>query len=171
MGRPFDGSRDQLGKEIYIEGVAAQMRVRDVIAPVDVDHVAEGLEGVKGDAERQEDIEMGDEVAQAGGLEQRAGAVSEEVKVFEIAEQPDQKHDGDREPGAAGARIARAADAATGLKGHQGLSHDQEDVFPPPAHVEVVAGGQQQPQPIPVGQRKIRQHHEGEENGVFEGIK
>ena len=56
----LDGSGHQLGEEGHEGGVNAEMPLRPNLAAVDVDHVAEGLEGVKGDADGQCKVQQGD---------------------------------------------------------------------------------------------------------------
>jgi len=52
-----DGSGDQLGKERHVDGEVEEVIGRDSPFPVDVDGVAEGLEGVERDSERQHEAE------------------------------------------------------------------------------------------------------------------
>ena len=51
-----DGPLDHLGEEGGEEGVLQQVRFRRVLAPLHVDEVADGLEGVEGDAQGQHPI-------------------------------------------------------------------------------------------------------------------
>ena len=57
VARLFDGARHQLGKIGDEQRIVAEVLLRTEVPAVDVDDVGEGLEGVKGDADGQENVQ------------------------------------------------------------------------------------------------------------------
>ena len=58
------------------------MRLRLALAAIDIDRIAQGLEGVEGDPHRQQQIEIGNRIADASEAERLAQAVVEQVEVL-----------------------------------------------------------------------------------------
>lgn len=96
VGGPLDGPRDKLRKEgdkgTKGDGVSGGLEV----ASIDVDGVGKGLEGVKGDADRQDDLQGGGVHGDAEGVPGRDPILDEKVGILEVAE--DAKVDGERYP-------------------------------------------------------------------------
>ena len=96
VGGALDGPRDKLGKERdecgKCDGVAGGLEV----APIDVDGVGEGLEGVEGDADGQDDLQGGGVHGDAEAVPGGDPVLDEEVGVLEVAK--DAKVDGERNP-------------------------------------------------------------------------
>ncbi len=57
--RALDRPGHELGEEADVEREYAEMPLGLALAAVDVDGVAEGLEGIEGDADRKQDVELG----------------------------------------------------------------------------------------------------------------
>ena len=66
--RPLDGPRDQLRIEHHVYREDARMLLRLLPAPVDLDDVGQALEGVKGQAQRQDDVQHPLRVVQTQGV-------------------------------------------------------------------------------------------------------
>ena len=77
-----DGPRDQLGEKADKQTVA-QEAVLPGLTPVGIDNVGNLLECEKGDGQRQDDS-----VEVEAGAQRLIGDVDEEIRVFEIAQQP-----------------------------------------------------------------------------------
>ena len=54
---PFDGPRHHLGKKGVEGGKGEQIRTRRALAPINIDDVTQRLEGIKGDAHGQNDVQ------------------------------------------------------------------------------------------------------------------
>ena len=90
----LDGSGHQLGEEGHEGGVNAEMSLRPNLAAVDVDHVAEGLEGVKGDSNRQHQLQRHRVHGNGDGTAEIADGLADEVEVFEHEENAKTTHQG-----------------------------------------------------------------------------
>jgi len=83
---PLDRPGDQLGKEADESEESQEVACRLDLAPINVDAVAEGLEGVEADADRQDDAQRRDVGLEPERREQVGKGVDEEVEVLEDGE-------------------------------------------------------------------------------------
>ena len=90
----LDGSGHQLREEGHEGGVNAEMPLRPNLAAVDVDHVAEGLESVKGDSNRQHQLQRHRVHGNGDGTAEIADGLADEVEVFEHEENAKTTHQG-----------------------------------------------------------------------------
>ena len=79
-----DRAGDELGKERNVERHVDRIAVGAEASPVDVDDVAEAVEGEERDAERQLDVGLAEVVAER--LQERGEIGGDEIGVFEQAE-------------------------------------------------------------------------------------
>ena len=112
MARPDDGARHQLGKEGDVEGELPDGVHRLQLAEVDVERVAHALEGVKRDADGQEDLPSREPDAEAQAAEQRLHAGQSEVGVLEIGQDPQVAGNAAGQEDAARPQALRTADGA-----------------------------------------------------------
>ncbi|WP_241738943.1 hypothetical protein [Pontibacter beigongshangensis] len=169
---PFDGPGHQLWEEGDEEGEDARVALGPDAAVVDVDGVAHGLEGVEGDAHGQQQPEGGGGVVQAQQAGQVTGGRAEEVQVLEGEEDAQVGDEAEPEPGLAPVPLlvgVAAHHAAAGVV-DEGGEGQQQGVVHAPAHVEGVAGRQQQGPAEAVGQQVVEQHHGREEDQELEGV-
>ena len=151
-----DGPRNQLGKQGDIRAEVDEVLLCRDAAAIDVDGVAQALEGVKADADGQRKMKQRN--FQAGDGVQTA---DEEVRVLENPQQPHADDDGRQQPELfplPGAFDAQAADVAQ----HDGEHHQGQQPQLPPA-VKNQAGKEQNGVfPLP-GREKIHRQHRREE--------
>ncbi len=57
MPAPFDGPRHHLGEKGVEGGEGEKIRTRRALAPINIDDVTQRLEGIKGDAHGQNDVQ------------------------------------------------------------------------------------------------------------------
>jgi len=168
-GGTLDGACHQLREKGHVQGEIPEVPFRLLFAAVDVDGIAQCLEGVEGDAHRQQHFErrQGNPVEVKEELEIRR----EEVEIFESekhAEIADQAHQ-QKECSAAGGLAAADAEGGRVIE-HRG-SEQEYQVVGLPASVEVVARSEQKYPPEAEGQGKIPHHDNGEEYNEVERIK
>lgn len=77
--RPLDGACHQLGKVGYEQGKGHEVPLGLHLAPININGVAEGLEGVKGNAHRQDDVQHRRSKGDAHRAAQRRDGFAEEV--------------------------------------------------------------------------------------------
>jgi hypothetical protein len=109
--RAHDRAGDELREERDEEGEVQEAALRGQRAPVDLDGVAEALEGVEADAVGQEDAQRLPARREAQGVEQRADVLLEEAVVLEEGEHAEVRRQARQQPGAARARAAGVLDA------------------------------------------------------------
>ena len=68
---PLDGSRHHLGKKGVESGEGEQILTRRALAPIHIDDVTQGLEGIKGDAHGQDDGQHAPVGVEAHGAQER----------------------------------------------------------------------------------------------------
>ena len=165
----LDGPGHQLGEEGDEQGVVDEVLLRFHVLAVDIDGVAQGLEGVEGDAHGQEHVQQGHVQAQARGVDRVGQKARGEVVILEEEQHPqvEEEAEGHPEPPLAPHRVAYQQAAAVGDGG--GEQHEQ-GVGGVPAHVEEVAGQQQLDVPGAAGQQVIDQQVEPQEQQVLDGI-
>ena len=151
-----DGACNQLGEQGDIRAEIDEVLLCRDAAAIDVDGVAQALEGVKADADGQRKMKQRN--FQAGDGVQTA---DEEVRVLENPQQPHADDDGRQQPEffpLPGAFDAQAADVAQ----QDGERHQGQQPQLPPA-VKNQAGKEQNGVfPLP-GREKIHRQHRREE--------
>lgn len=80
--------RHELGKEGDEEREFDEVAARFHLPLIDVDRVAQRLEGIEGDADREEDVERDRADLKAGAREKEVDVIGEEIEVLEAAEHP-----------------------------------------------------------------------------------
>ena len=79
----LDGPGHQLREEGDVEREDAQMALSRSVAPIDIDRVSDGLEGVEGDAKRQQEIKRGHGVKDVDRFQGLLDIAGEKIEVFE----------------------------------------------------------------------------------------
>ena len=167
--RPLDGPGHQLGEEGDEQGVVEEVPLGGHVLPVHVDGVAQGLEGVKGDAHRQQHVQQGHVHGKAQIVQPPGEHVRGEVVVLEEEQHPQVQHQAQGHPQPALAPHGTAHQQAAAVGDGGGEEH-QKGVDGVPAHVEVVAGQQQLEVPGPAGQQVVEGHVHRQEHQVLDGV-
>jgi hypothetical protein len=171
ISRADDWSRDQLREKRDREHEIAQ-RFRGLHdATIDVERVGQGVEGVEGNSDRQEDVEMRRLINDADARHQPLKIFEQEISVFEKAEHAQVGGEAGHEPEFARARSRGLGDAGAEpkIEGSSGKKQGCERRIPRAIkkiareHEEVFARG-------PVAQTPIRRHDNGEENDERERV-
>ena len=134
-----DGAGHQLGEEGDIQRHVHKAFLRANLAPVHIDGIAEGLEGIKADAHRQQDVQA----PRPGDAEEGAEGVHEKIEILENA-QNHQRHDHAQRDPQLPAVLFIGGGAAIG---HHRQAQHQKAAFPVPPAVEHIAGQKQQHMP------------------------
>ena len=163
-GGALDGACDELGEEADVgeegHGVA---RWGDGAA-VDVDGIAEGLEGVERDADGEDEVE--EQVVGAAAEEEVGEGLDEEVVVFEQAEyQQVDNNIRPEEPSSPPPR--RAVDGKAAEVGGEGGEGDEEQEAGVPAGVEETGGGEDEE--VLAAEGRAQEPVDGEDHGQEEG--
>ena len=172
VGRPLDGAGHQLrGKgDEHAEGHRIARGLD--IAAIHVDGVADGLERVKRDTHRQQDIQCGPVGIYPEKPQQVHKAVPHEVQILEHGQDAQVEHDVGRCPRAVMARAVAAHHQRRAECGHR-REHDQAQHLPVPPTIKNVTGDQQE-QVLPLevaAQAPVDEKHQGQEQRVCIGIK
>ena len=168
LGQEVDGALDGPGDELGEEG-DEEREVEEVagggeLAAVDVDGVAQRLEGVEGDADREHDAAGEGRELEAEERQQVGEALGEEARVLEDAEQREVGDDaGGDEPLAAAGIVALAEGDPDPVVDHGG-EQDQAEEAPVPGAVEEVARGQQPAVLGPMRQQPVDRVHQGQKD-------
>ena len=165
LRQKFRGLDDRPGHQLREKGDVERELHRVVAggqrAAVDVDGVAQALEGVKGDAHRQYDVQRA-----VLDVEKRAEAVEKEVRVLEI-KQHRQRHA--HAHGQYGAAPGAFFHGQPRQVGHRREQQHQSAKAPVPPAVEYVAGDEQRPLPgAGAPEEQLREQHEGKEDGEYD---
>jgi len=88
MRRPLDGAGDQVGKEGDEGEVGTDILGRLQLSAIDINRVAESLEGVEADSRRQNENERRSVDVNSDGGEKNSKAVGKEVEVLEKPNTP-----------------------------------------------------------------------------------
>ncbi len=134
-----DGAGHQLGEKGDIQRHVHKAFLRPDLAPVHIDGIAEGLEGVEADAHRQQDVQT----PRPGNAEKGAEGVHKEVEVLEDA----QNHQGHDHAHSDPKLFPIPLISGGAAIGHQGQAQHQKAAFPVPPAVEHIAGQEQQHMP------------------------
>ena len=141
-----DRPRDEMRKHGNEAGEINEVRHRFRFAAINIDRVAERLERVEADPEREHDAKESVELREAERGRERVVVLDPEVEVFEKTERREIEEDRDEDGVALGARARRAA----GELGHRLMQHAPE--FPG------VVCDDQTHQPIDEGGREHERH-------------
>ncbi len=163
--RPLDRPGHQLREERDVEGKIEKPPGRRGLSAIHVDRVAQGLEGVERDADRQDDVQRGLGDAETQHLQQVHGLADKEAKVFEDREQPEVECNRDRqeapllEPAQAVLRDGEGDEIV-----HHRRGQDEPEKPPVPIAVKHIAGHQQEPVLTTVRQAPVNKHHNRKED-------
>ena len=167
--RTFDRPRHQLREEAHVGGELGEGAPRRKVPAVHLDRVGHGLEGVEGDADREQHVEE----REGGGDTQRRGqtvaALREEVPVLEEAEQAQVRRAAEADPASARAPVFRGLEASRDPVVHRRREEEQRHVAPLPPGVEEVGGHEQQRvlrREAAAQQQRERQHRGQEEREI-----
>ena len=114
------------------------------VAPIDVDGVGEGLEGVEGDADGQDDLQGGGVHGDAEGVPRGNPVLDEEVGVLEVAEDAEVDGEGDPQPPFLPRLVGRFFNADADEKVDDGGEGDEPEEAPVPPPVEDIGRNEQQ---------------------------
>ena len=157
VGAADDGTRDELGKEGDIEQDGEEIPLDPARIPVDIDHIAEALEGEEGDADGQADLRH--RQGQAQGVVEDLG---EEGRVFVEDQQADvqqhrQQHRGLPSPPAGGAQAEEVVQP-------DGQQHNQHRHGLPEGVEHQARRSQQEVSGAVIPDQGVEQEHRGEED-------
>ena len=145
VGGALDGARHQLREERDEERIDEEVLFRLGRPAVHVDGVTQRLEDVEGDAHGQEDVELRNGHPQAEGAEKARHALCRPVEILEKKQY--RKVDDERGHQERLLPLSIFLDAQGCQVGHRGAGQQQQDIDRLPAHVEIVAGCQQEQVP------------------------
>ncbi len=152
----LDGPGHQLGEKGDEQRVIAEVPLRGGPAPVYVQHVGQGLEGVKGDAQPP-----------CGAAMDQPG---EKARVFEHAQAAQAGAQRHRQAGPSDGRGLFPGRAQPAQPGGRSYGHQQQPRHRLPPEVKQPAGRQQQRPAQPVGQGPVERQHGREEQQEFQGV-
>ena len=165
IGRPFNGSGDQLGKERHKGGKINEVARGPHLAPINIQRIGHGLEGVKGYSDRQDDVQMAHRGIDSDLLEQHDQIVRKEIEVFEEPQHAQTRGHADHHRDFAAALVVACIpdNQPGGVVDGRGDENQREKAPIPPA-IEKVAGNQQQDVLAPMGQGPIEAVDHQKEN-------
>ncbi len=137
----FDGAGDELGEEGDVGEEGEEVAGGGELTAKDIEGVAEGLEGIEGDADGEDDvkgwgIEGEAELAGEGGK-----GLDEEAEVFEETEDTEVAGEAEEEPGLASPGGGGVGDAEGGAVVKEAGDEEEGEEPPVPPRVEYVTGG------------------------------
>ena len=144
VGGPLDGPGHELGEEGDEGGEADGISGGLEVAAVDVDGVGEGLKGVEGDADGQDDMQGGGVHGDTKRIPCGDPVLDEEVGVLEVSEDAEVDGEGDPEPLFLPWLGVGLFDADANEEVDEGGEGDEPEEAPVPTSVEDVGGDQQQ---------------------------
>ena len=160
----------QLGKERDEQRIAEKIGFGLRPTLVDVDHVAQRLEGEEADAHRQQNIHLRQTQRKAQCAAHAVQNVDEHAGIFEIAEHAEVEDDAADEHRFARLRLCNAGNRQRADVGDEGACGHQQRVFRVPIHIEVIAA-QQQPDPADFPrQNEVKQRDDREEDQIRKRI-
>ena len=147
-----DGTGDELGEEADVGAEGNEAALGRDIAPIDIDDIAQALEGVEADADGQGQPQQGD--GQAGdGID----GTDEEVGIFENAHQRHRQGNTNPEPDLLPLRPTGHGQAAAVIA-KNGTRHQEQVLGLAPA-VEDQAENEKHQVPKPLGHNEVHQQH------------
>ena len=168
---PFDGPGDQLGEEADIEGEAAQVPFWFELAPVYIDGVGEGLEGVEGNAKAQQEFGVGQFDRPARRLGQGAQAVAEEVVILKEKEEAQIGAEAEGQPAPLSTARIALVNPLCREKVDCRRKPDEDYIARFPCHVKAIAHREEQG-PLPFLRHQVIQpDHQGKEKAEWHGVK
>lgn len=138
-GRALDGSGDELWEVGDEEGEIDEVPRGLGLASVDVDRVRHRLEGVKRDANGEDDIQRRRGEAEADGIEKGGGVLDEEVEVFKEAEDTEVRDHRDGDPAFPESVGICIGDLLADEEIDDSREKDEPEKAPVPSSVEEVA--------------------------------
>jgi len=168
--RALDGARDELREEGDKERLAEKITLRRDAAAIDVRRVAERLERVKRDADRQNDIELRLQDGEAKMLKQRVHVVQRKIKVFEEEQNGEICAETHRHAPALAPHGGGPFDEQAGGIGDGRGGQHQKGILRVPAHVKIVAGRQQPKITVFFGKQEVNQGDNREKDQKLDGI-
>ena len=166
----LDGAGDKLREEGNEQRVIAEMPLGFDGAAVHVDDIAECLEGVERDTHGQDEVEeivVHRQTEQTQKTRHRAG---EEVEVFIEKQYAEAGGQGDHEICPAQLRVFRARHEEACRVGYRRREGNEIHEIRIPAHVKIVAGGEEHDPAVFRGDHEMQERHDGEKDQVFERI-
>ena len=155
----LDGAGDELREERDEQRVAEKIRLRVDVAAVDVDGVAQRLKRVERDADGQEQADRRHGEADARKSQHPREILEKERRVLEHRQHAEVGDQHGNERSLARKIPPRARDDAAAEPGHDRREQHQQSVFRRPAHIEIVAGGEQPIVPPAHGDDEVQQRH------------
>ena len=140
------------------------------LAPVDIDHIAQGLEGIEGDAHRQQNLQRDRVQPDGKDPQQLHHTVREEIEVFEEKQQRQADAYGGHKNCFPRPRLLRLFQQDPGQIGNDGGRKNQHDIVRIPAHIKIAAGNQQQSPPVFVRQQPMENKYHRHEYRKAKGI-
>ena len=173
------GGHNQLREEGDKEGIAEEVFFRGDLPPVHIDGIAQGLEGIEGDAHRQQHVKGRVVKLKAQRAQQSIETVNGEVEILEKEQNrqvdaqahPQHQTPAEQQRPPLQGRLLQPLQTQAAAIGDQGGQQHQQGIDRVPAHIEVVAA-QQQPEVLDPGRNEIvHDHHNGQENQKLQGVK
>src|ERR1700678_2325402 len=170
LQRALNGSGNHLRKEGYLERVLPQVLLRRYPAPVDLNGVAHRLKGVKGKSDRQDDCQQRWVVLQTKEMARAAEGAGEKVEIFENDQESQIAKQTQAQVKTAAPHPLRFLYLEAGHVVDQRDSPDDKDVPRAPAHVEVVAGDEQDDSARSAAGEEKKQPHNNEKEQELKAI-
>ena len=168
--RGHDRTRHHVREERHEEGEVDRVLGGLHLAPIDVDDVADALEGVEGDPDGQDHVEVKAQGVEARGLEQGIERAHEEVAVLEVAEEEQVDEDAQGHPTLGLRGPAHAGDRRP-QEPVGGAGQEEESQEPPvPAGVEEIARGQEEEVLAAPREERVHAQHEREKQPELKGV-
>lgn len=169
-GGTLDGAGEQLGEEGNVGGVVEERLGGLDAAAEEIDGVGEGLEGIEGDADGEDDLGQPPGALVAEPVGEGADLGDREAEVFEGAEEADVEDEREREPAFARRVAGGLMDAATDDVIDDGGEADEQEEAPIPPAVEDIAGDEEQAVLPAVREPRVQGGDDGEKGPEGEGV-
>ena len=164
IARPLDRPRYKLREEGYKQGIIDDIFLGGNGSPVYIQRITQRLEGIKGNAYGQQQVEMHSARADAKPAAHCRDRIQYKVSIFKQrkdTEIADERKGNDCLPPSVGICFLNHDPAEVRDDGRQ---TDQHGIFRIPAHVKPVAGNEQPHRPEAPGNDKQNQHHNREKD-------
>ena len=177
--RPLNGAGHQLGEEGDKKGIAEEVSFRGNLSPVHINGIAQSLEGVEGDAHRQQHVK-GRVVKLKADMDQYGiEAVNGEIEILEEEQnrqvdakaQPQHQTPAEQQRPPLQRRLLQPLQTQAAAIGDQGGQQHQQCVNRVPAHIEVVAAKQQPIMLDPVRNDVVNSHYNGQKDKKLQRVK
>ena len=157
MGGALDWPSDQLRKEGDVERKVAQMFFRGTATAVDINGIAEGLEGIEGDTDGEEEFDIAEPTLDPHLRRNSLCRFDEEVEVFEDKKHAKVHDQADAEEQPSASRRLDAPEGECHEVVHKSGDPNQCQIFHFPTAIKEVTG-QKKPGPTKT-ERKQEQNH------------